>query len=462
MSVETANLSDLARQDVQFHLHSQTNLPAHRHRGPLVMCRGDGIRVYDEAGNEYIESMSGLWCAALGFSDRRLAAAATRQLETLPYYHTFNHRVPDVVARLAERVAALVPVVDPKIFFASSGSEANDTMTKIAWSYHRARGKPERRKMIAHTKGFHGATVMGASLSGLPHMHGAFGLPVEGILHVECPHFYRNGRANETEADFVARLVGDLEALIAREGAGTIAAFISEPILGAGGVIVPPAGYFPAVQNVLRKHGILMLSDEIICGFGRTGDWFGAQGAGFVPDMMSCAKTFSSGYVPISAVVVSGDIYSALESESAHSGPFGHGFTYSGHPVAAAVALEAVTIYQEMNAPARTRELGAYLHDRLASLAGHPLVGEIRGRGLIAGIELVSDKETRACFPSKAHVGAAVEARARAHGLIVRNMGDVIALSPPFIVTPGEIDLIVQKLARALDEAGRSPQVDRS
>jgi 4-aminobutyrate--pyruvate transaminase len=443
-----------AQLDVDYHLHSQTNLRKHSQNSPLVITRGEGAYVFDEDGKSYLESMSGLWCASLGFSDDRLVKAATEQLSRLPFYHTFNHRTNDVVAKLAAEVATLVPLKDAKIFFASSGSEANDSMVKMAWNYHIARNEPKRRTILGRQKGFHGSTVMGASLSGLPHMHSAFGLPFDWTVQVECPHYYRNAHEGETEEAYTQRLICDLEAVIEREGADTIAAFIAEPIMGAGGVLVPPIGYFESIQKVLKKHGILMLSDEIVCGFGRTGNWFGCETFNFTPDMMSCAKGLTSGYLPMSCVAVSGQVYEVLEEYGAKSGVFGHGFTYSGHPTPAAVALEAIRIYRDMDLPKTAKQLGRVLHAELARLEEHPLVGEIRGKnvGLIAGLELVADKGKRTPFSIDEYVGAQVEAATRKRGLIVRNMGDVIALCPPFIVTDIEIKMIVSKLEAALDE----------
>ncbi|MEK1939819.1 MAG: aminotransferase [Pseudomonas sp.] len=442
--------------DRRFHLHSQTNLHRHQQQGPLVIARGDGIYVIDEQGQEYIEGMSGLWCASLGFSNQRLVEAAHHQFNVLPYYHTFNHRVSEVTARLAERVAVLSDMPEAKVFFACSGSEANDSMVKMAWAYHRARGNPQKRKVIAHQKGFHGSTVMGATLSGLPNMHAAFGLPLDGVIRIECPHHYRNGLPEESEVEFRDRLIADLQRRIESEGAENIAAFISEPIMGAGGVIVPPTGYFAAVQALLKRHDILMLSDEIICGFGRTGRWFGHQNMGFTPDMKACAKSLSAGYQPISCAVVSGSVYEVLELQSQQLNGFGHGFTYSGHPVAAAVALEALDIYQEMGLPAHNLGMGKVLHEALSPLLEHPLIGEVRGIGLLAGLELVADKNTRAFFPASLAIGAQVELAARKQGLIVRNMGDSIALAPPFIITPEQIQAMVERLTAALNDVYQS------
>jgi 4-aminobutyrate--pyruvate transaminase len=443
-----------AQLDVDYHFHSQTNLRKHSQTPPLVITRGEGVYVFDENGNKYLEAMSGLWCASLGFSDDRLVRAATEQLSRLPFYHTFNHRTNDVVAKLAGEVARLVPLKNAKIFFASSGSEANDSMVKMAWNYHIARNEPKRRKILGRKKGFHGSTVMGASLSGLPHMHSAFGLPFDWTVHIECPHYYHNALEGETEEDYTQRLVRDLEDVIEREGADTIAAFIAEPIMGAGGVLVPPVGYFKSIQKVLKNHGILMLSDEIVCGFGRTGNWFGCETFNFTPDMMSCAKGLTGGYLPMSCVAVSGEVYAILEEYGAKNDVFGHGFTYSGHPTPAAVALEAIKIYREMNLPQTAKQLGRILHAELETLEKHPLVGEIRGKsvGFIAGIELVADKCNRVPFSIDEHIGAQVEVATRKRGLIVRNMGDVIALCPPFIVTEVEIKMIVRKLEAALNE----------
>lgn len=445
-------LTRVGSADAQHHLHSQSNLQSHQTQGPLVMVRGDGPYVIDEHGNRYLEGMAGLWCASLGFSNERLVEAASRQMKKLPYYHTFNHRSSDIASLLAAKIASLSPMPDARVFFATSGSEANDSMVKMAWNYHIARGEPARRKVLARDRGFHGSTVMGASLSGLTNMHQAFGLPIDGIVRVDCPYFYRNARDGESEAAYVHRLIQNLEVTIAEHGAHTIAAFIAEPIIGAGGVIVPPAGYFEQVQQVLRRHGILMLADEIICGFGRTGNWFGSQTFDIEPDMMACAKGLSSGYAPISCVVVSAPVFEVMERHSGKTGGFGHGFTYSGHPLSAAIALEALAIYEEMDLPVRAKELGDVLHRELRALTSHGLVGEVRGTGFIAGIELVADKRTAEPFDSRLAVGAQVERATRSHGLIVRSMGDVIALSPPYIMDESQIVGMVATLKLALDD----------
>jgi len=445
--------ADLASQDQRHHLHSQTNAVRHLDTDPLVIVAGDGPYVMDDHGRRYLDGVASLWCASLGFSDARLAEAGARALRTLPVYHTFNHRSNPWAAELSARVAALAPFPDARVFFTSGGSEANDSMVKMAWYYQVARGRPERRKIITRHGGFHGSTVMGARLSGLPSMHRSFNLPDCDVVYAARPHFYRDGRPGETEAAFVARLAAELEALILAEGPETIAAFLAEPMMGAGGVIVAPDGYFPAIAEVLRRHDILLLSDEIICGFGRTGRWFGCEGLGYTPDMMTIAKGLSAGYAPIGGVVVAPHVFAAIAAESDRNGVFAHGFTYSGHPVSAAIAIEALAIYAEMDLPAVAARHGAHLAAALgARIAPHPLVGDVRTLGFLAGIELMADGPGRVPFPAELGVGARVERRARAHGLIVRNLGDIIAVCPPYIVTPAEIDLLVDRLAAALDE----------
>ena len=444
--------NSLAMRDVAYHLHSQTNLRAHEQNGPLVIVRGEGVHVFDEQGKRYIEGMSGLWCAALGFGEKRLARAAAAQLDRLPYYHTFYGRSNDVCIELAETLVGLAPVPMSKVFFAASGSEANETMVKLAWYYNNALGRPEKRKIIARLRGFHGITIAAASMTGLPTMHRDFNLPLPGFLHTACPLYYRGGRPGETEDDFATRLAEELDQLIRAEGPETVAAFIAEPVMGAGGVIVPPASYFPKIQAVLRHHDVMLLADEVICGFGRTGNWFGTQTFDLQPDMISLAKALSGGYYPISAVLISDKIYQAVADNSAKIGGFGHGFTQSGNPVGAAVALEAIRIYQERDIVGHVRRVSPRLLDGLRAFAGHPLVGDVRGVGLIAGIELVADKASKRPFDPRHRVGARLESHALAHGLVLRALGDSIACTPPLIISEAEIDDLLARLAKALDD----------
>jgi 4-aminobutyrate--pyruvate transaminase len=452
--------ADLETADRRWHFHSQTDPVRHDDQGSLMIVRGEGASVIDLEGRKYLDAVASLWCASLGFSDRRLAAAGAAALETLPVYHTFNHRSNPYAAELAASVAGIAPMEGARVFFTDGGSEAVDTMAKMAWYYHMAQGTPERRKIIARHGAFHGSTVMAARISGLPAMHKSFNLPDCNVLHTGRPHHYRDARPDESEAAFTQRLAAELETLILAEGPETIAAFIAEPIMGAGGVLMPPEGYFPAVHAVLKKYGILFLSDEIICGFGRTGRWFGCETFGVKPDMMSIAKGLSAGYAPIGGVVLSGGVFDAIAREASRNGVFSHGFTYSGHPVAAAIAVETIRIYREMDLPAVAARLGWRLQANLHALAAHPLVGHVRSLGFIGGVELVADKSTRAAFPAELKVGARVERATRNHGLIVRNLGDVIALCPPYVTTEEDVDFIVRQLGKALDDVHAELRAD--
>ncbi|MBU0724237.1 MAG: aspartate aminotransferase family protein [Alphaproteobacteria bacterium] len=439
-------------RDIAHHLHPYTNLKAHETEGPLVITRGKGVYVYDEDGKDYLEAMAGLWSASLGFSEDRLVDAAVKQLKELPYYHTFAHKAHLPSIDLAEKLKALAPVPMSKVIFQNSGSEANDTVVKLVWYYHNAIGKPEKKKIISRIKGYHGVTVASASLTGLPNNHRDFDLPIANILHADCPHWYRFAQDGESEEDFATRLATNLENLILKEGPDTVGAFIAEPIMGAGGVIVPPKTYFEKIQAVLQKYEILFIADEVICGFGRTGNYWGSQTFDLKPDMISCAKALSASYLPISAVLVNEKVYQAMVVESEKIGIFGHGYTYSGHPVCAAVALEALKIYDERNIVEHVRTVGAKLQAGLRKFLDHPLVGEVRGTGLIAAVEMVQDKKTRASFDPKLGVGAKLGKLAQANGLIVRAMGDSIAFTPPLIITEAEIDILLERMKQALDE----------
>ncbi|MCW9002294.1 MAG: aspartate aminotransferase family protein [Rhodospirillales bacterium] len=441
-----------ASRDIAYHLHPYTNLEAHRKDGPLIITRGEGVHVFDEDGKGYIEAMSGLWCTALGFGEERLVKAASDEMRRLSFYHGFNGRSTDVAIDLAERLIELAPVPMSKVFFANSGSEANDTAVKLVIYYNNALGRTLKKKIISRTKAYHGVTVATASLTGLPMNHRAFDLPIAGILHTDCPHHYRFANPGESEADFATRLAESLETLILSEGPDTVAAFIAEPVMGAGGVIVPPETYFEKVQAVLRKYDVLMIADEVICGFGRTGNLWGSQTFGIKPDIITCAKALSSGYVPISAVMVNEAIYQAVAEQSGKIGTFGHGFTYSGHPVPAAVALETLKIYDEIDIVGRVRTIAPHMQNGLKRFRDHPLVGEVRGVGLVAGVEMVADKETRAPFDPALGVGPYLVRRAQHHGMIVRALGDTIAFSPPLVIGKDRLDEMMTIFGKALDD----------
>ena len=439
-----------AARDIANVLHPYTDLEAHKTVGPVVISRGKGVRVWDEAGKEYIESVAGLWCASLGFDNERLVQAAVTQMRKLPFYHAFTAKSHEPMIDLAEMLIQRAPVPMSKVFFANSGSEANDSAIKMVWYLNNALGRPKKKKIIARLKGYHGVTIASASLTGLPNNHIDFDLPIPNILHTSCPHHYRFANPGETEEEFATRLADELEEMILREGPDTVAAFIAEPVGGAGGVTVPPATYYEKIQVVLDRHDVLLIADEVICGFGRLGTMFGSSAMGMRPDTMSLAKAITSAYFPLSAVLIPEKIYDAMLDESRKIGTFGHGFTYSGHPVGSAIAVKTLEIYERDNIIGHVQGIIPSFWRRLEAIRELPLVGEVRGKGLVAGIELVADRPTKRAFEAKRAVGARAVAFAQDEGLIVRNLGDTIAVCPPLVITPAEIDEMFDRLDRAL------------
>ena len=420
----------------------------------LVIDRGEGVYVYDKQGKQYLEGMAGLWCTGLGYGNRELIDAISGQLSRMSFTHMFGGKTHQPGIDLANQLAAMVPVKDAKVFFGNSGSDANDTHIKLLRYYFNAIGRPGKRKIITRERAYHGVTVAAGSLTSLPANLAHFDSPLDalGILRTDHPHYYRGARTGETEAEFVARITANLEALIEREGADTIAAFIAEPITGASGVIVPPAGYYERVQAILAQHDILFWADEVITGFGRTGKLFGCETMNIrQPDQMTFAKQLSSAYYPISAAVIRGDMYEAMVEPSAEVGVFGHGYTYSGHPVACAAALKTLEIYQRDNIYAHAVEMGSYLQSRLAQLRAHERVGEVRGAGLIAAVELVDDKAAKT---PAVDLARRVTQLCQDNGLIVRNVaGCALAVCPPLIITRVQVDEIVDKLTASLNQA---------
>ena len=446
-------LTNLQTRDVDSVLHPYTPLHTLRENGQLVIGRGKGIHVYDTQGRPFIEGMSGLWCAGLGFGDEEMIEAATEQMHTLPYYHLFGAKGMEPAIELAEALKEIAPMPVSKVFFTSSGSEANDTQVKLAWYMNNARGKPDKKKIISRVKAYHGVTIMSASLTGLPYNHIGWDLPVERVLHTDCPHYYRFGQDGESEAEFTARIVKSLRDLIEREGPDTIAAMIAEPVMGAGGVIVPPQGYYPAIKAVLDEHDIILIDDEVINGFGRTGNWWGCQTLDMTPTTISAAKQLTAAYAPLGAVMVPEDIYQAYVDHSAKIGTFGHGFTYGGHPLGCALGVKAIEIYKRRDIIGHVRTLAPVFEKRMRALENHPLIGEARFCGLVGGAEIVADKTTRKPFDPKAGVGPQVSKFLEGHGVILRAIGDTIALCPPMIITEAEIVELFDRFERALDDA---------
>ncbi|OJW28914.1 MAG: aspartate aminotransferase family protein [Rhodospirillales bacterium 69-11] len=443
-----------AARDIANVLHPYTDLKAHLEVGPVVITHGKGVRVWDDTGKEYIESIAGLWCAALGFDNERLVKAATDQMRKLPFYHSFAAKSHEPMIELAEMLIQRAPVPMSKVFFANSGSEANDSAIKMVWYYNNAHGRPQKKKIIGRRKGYHGITIGSASLTGLPVNHRAFDVPLPGFIHTMTPHHYHEAVAGESEEAFATRCADELEKLILAEGPETIAAMWAEPILGAGGVIIPPKGYYPKIQAVLKKYDILLVADEVICGFWRTGNYWGSQTMDIKPDIISCAKALSSSYLPISAVMVNETVFEGLSKQSHEIGTFGHGFTYSGHPVPAAVAVETLKIYDDLDMGSHVAEVGGYLQSELRRrFADHELVGEVRGTGLIAAVEVVADKAAHKNFDPAAKVGARLTKLCEQHGVIARSVvNDALCFSPPLIITKAEIGEMLDRVGKALDE----------
>lgn len=445
-------LSNLAVRDIETLVHPYTNLATHRETGPLVLESGKGVFVYDSNGKEYIEGMAGLWCTALGYSNQELVETAAEQMRKLPFTHLFGGRSHDPAIELAEKLKEIAPVPISKVFYGASGSDANDTQVKIVWYMNNALGRPQKKKIISRLKAYHGVTVASASLTGLPNNHIDFDLPLPGILHTSCPHHYRFAEPGESEQDFSSRLAAELEEMILREGPDTVAAFIAEPVMGAGGAITPPDGYFEKINAILAKYDILFISDEVITGFGRTGNMFGTTTYGMKVDTISLAKQITSAYFPLSAVMMNDKVYDVLVDQSRKIGTFGHGNTYAGHPVGCAIALKTLEIYQREKIVEHARKVSPTFLKRLNKLAEHPLVGEARGVGLIGGVELVKDKATKAPFELKKGVGPKSVVFAQEEGLITRAMGDRVAFCPPLIISEAETEEMFDRYERALDK----------
>ncbi len=443
--------NSLAERDIAYQVHPQTNLRRHAEHGPQIMDGAEGCYVTDTGGGRYLDAMAGLWCVSLGYSDEAVKAAITKQVEELPYFQLFAHRSNTPSIELAEMLIERAPVPMSKVIFQCSGSEGNDTAVKLAWYYWNAQDKPQKTKIISRNRAYHGTGIASGSLTGLPNIHREFNLPLPGFLHTRCPHHYREAHEGESEADFVARLAKELEDMILTEGPDTVAAFFAEPIMGTGGVVVPPEGYFAAIQPILKKYDILLVADEVICGFGRTGEYWGSTAVGMQPDILVCAKSLSSAYLPISAVMVTQPLWTAMVQQSDKVGVFGHGYTYGGHPVCAAAAIATLKRYDEIGAVENAREVGGYLQSKLAGLADHPLVGEVRGMGLMAGVEIVQDKATKKPFEPSLQIGGYCSKAIQDLGVLSRNLGDTMSLSPPVILTKPEVDVIVDAMAGGLD-----------
>ncbi|MDP9136722.1 MAG: aminotransferase [Pseudomonadota bacterium] len=447
-----AALSNMAVRDIETVIHPYTHLAKHRETGPLILDHGEGVYLYDHEGKRYIEGMAGLWCTALGYGNEEIVEAAAQAMRKLSFSSVFGSKSHDHLIELSEKLKEMVPCEASKILFCTSGSEANDMQIKLTWYYNNARGRPAKKKIISRVKGYHGVTIAAGSLTGLPAVHTDFDLPIRNVLHTSCPHHYRYANEGETEEAFATRMAQDLEELIVREGADTVAAFIAEPIMASGGVIIPPEGYFAKIGKVLERYDVRCISDEVICGFGRTGNWFGAQSLDMKPDSVSLAKAITSAYFPMGAISIEEDLYQAMVEQSTKIGVFGHGFTYTAHPVGCAVALKAIEIYERTDIVGHVRKVAKVFAARLDRLKDHPLVGNVRSMGLIGAAELVADKKTRRAFDPKQAVGATCVKFAEKLGLINRAMVDAVAFCPPLIISEDEINEMFDMTEQALDQ----------
>ena len=446
-------LSQSSQRDVSSQFHPFTSINDLKAEGTMRMESGSGVRVRDIHGKEYLDGMAGLWCVNLGYGRKEISEAIARQSEKLSFFHTFNGMSTDVVGECAEALLARAPVPMSRIFFGTSGSDANETQLKIIWVYNNLRGKPEKKKVIARWNAYHGSGVATASLTGLPGMHNLFDLPKGPILHVSAPYYYRKAPDGMSEREFSRQLAKELEDVIEREGAHTIAAFFAEAVMGAGGLIPPPEGYFEEIMPILKKNDILLVADEVVSGFGRLGTYWGSQTYGYEPDLITSAKGVTSGYFPMSAVFISPKVWDVLDSGADKIGVFGHGYTYSAHPVGAAAALAALKLIDELKVVENVADVGPYMMQGLRDRLGqHPHVGDIRGQGLMLGIELMQDRETKQILPPENRTGRQVLKAAAQRGLITRALGDTLVFAPPLVLTRGEADEIVDKFALAVDD----------
>ncbi|KZL04579.1 Omega-amino acid--pyruvate aminotransferase [Pseudovibrio axinellae] len=439
----------LQKKDAAHHLHPFTDTQSLNAKGTRIITRAEGVYLWDSEGNKILDGMAGLWCVNVGYGRKEIIEAVHRQMQQLPYYNTFFQTSHPPAIALAEKIAKLAPGDLDYVFFAGSGSEANDTVVRMVRHYWASKGKPTKKTIISRHNAYHGSTMAGASLGGMSAMHAQGGLPIPDITHINQPYWYAEG-GDMDPAEFGLARARELEQEIERLGADNVAAFIGEPIQGAGGVIIPPETYWPEIQRICREHDILLVADEVICGFGRTGHWFGSQTFGFKPDLMPIAKGLSSGYLPIGAVVMSEDVAQGFIT---HGGEFCHGFTYSAHPSACAAALANLEILESERLPAKVAtDTGPYLAERWQTLAEHPLVGETRICGLIGALELSPDKKRRAPFEAeRGTVGTICRDHCFATGLVMRHVGDTMVISPPLVISHSEVDELIEKVHRALD-----------
>ena len=463
MATDLSHNQSLEEMDLRTMLHPATSIADHLASGPRIMASAEGVHITDTTGRTYIDAAAGLWCVNVGYGRKEITEAIAEQSTALPFYHSFTSMANEPSIRLADRILRMAPEGMSKVIFGSGGSDANDTNVKLVWYYNNLRGLPEKKKIISRERGYHGVTALAGSLTGLPAFHDKFDLPLPMVRHTHAADVYREKPADMSEAAYTEYLAAELERLILAEGPDTVGAFIAEPIMGTGGVLIPPEGYFPAIQAVLDRYDILMIVDEVICGFGRLGAPFGSHKFNIRPDIMTMAKGLSSAYLPISASAIGERIWTVLEETASRGEVFGHGFTYSAHPTCAAAALANLDIIEREDLVTNAETSGAALKAQLtAEIGDHPLVGDIRGEGLMIGIEVVADKETRALIDPAQKANIRMMKRGLDEGVIVRALssGNVIALSPPLILNDDDIGELVPALSRAIDDVYRELKRD--
>ncbi|MDT0603908.1 aspartate aminotransferase family protein [Thalassotalea castellviae] len=449
---KAASFNDIQTKDIKHHFSPFSNNKELAEHGSRVINKAHGVYIYDDNGNKLLDAMAGLWCVNIGYGRQELVDVATKQMKELPYYNLFFKTTHAPAAKLAEKIASLAPTHMNKVFFTGSGSEANDTIFRMVRRFWDLKGQPTKKQFISRKNAYHGSTVVGASLGGMGYMHEQGDLPIEGISHIDQPYYFKEG-GDDTQEAFGIKAAQSLETKILEIGENNIAAFIAEPFQGAGGVIVPPASYWPEIKRILAKYDILLVVDEVISGFGRTGEWFASQYYDLKPDLMPIAKGLSSGYLPIGGVIVGDRVAHTLIEKG---GDFNHGFTYSGHPVAAAVALKNIELLESEGVIERVKnDTSPYLQKRWQELAAHPIVGETRGLGMVAGLELVKNKDTKERIAPDAKAGGICRDFSMANGLIMRPCGDTMIISPPLVITKAEIDELVEKAVKTLDETAK-------
>ena len=437
-------------RDINFHLHSYTHPQTLRENGPHIIEKGEGVFVFDENGKKFFEGMSGLWCTSLGFSDKELIEAAKEQLDKLPFYHSFAGKISNPAIDLSEMLIKSSPVPMSKAYFANSGSEANDSAIKFIWYYNQSLGKTEKRKIISRKRGYHGVTMASGSLTAMPYAQKGFGLPLDFVLHTMTPDYYNESHEGENEEEFSKRCAEELEKLIIDENPDTVAGFFAEPVMGAGGVIVPPKNYFYEIQKILKKYDIIFVADEVICGFGRTGNMWGSQTFNIKPDIITVAKALSSAYLPISTVLINEKVYKTIEKQANELGIFGHGYTYSAHPVCAAVALKTQNLIRERNIIQHVNKVTPTFSERIKKIKGkYEFIGNSRSVGLIGGLELSYNSNTK--FDASKKIAANAVKYIQNEGVILRALpGDIVGICPPLIISKQQTNEMFDKIELGL------------